>query len=406
MSFGFFRFKKELTDQEIERIVDSILARSEWPEPYPPDIGGRLDALSGRLDTLIRDVEGIRQGQAGAQPGWQDRLSALDGTAQRLAGCAEASRGGLDVLHQALKRQEDIQKALEQDQARSLQVLEQLQSCTAPQSGEQIEKLQSELKRYQGLYQQAADQLEQYKAQIQSIAAEAKHASEELKRWQGGYQALSQTLAARDEEIRQLQARLDRLEQKRPQDGPPASVPAPLAPISPKTLNVFLERVLDTDELDRFLAENNDGNGEKYQKMFERYKKDLRKRVEGLDADDDLESTLQSILAVIQDRLLKKVVAAASKGAQGGDPLETGLMERLHEYLKCMGLYPRDTIFVGKIADDGDFNDMEPIPARQAGGHRQREIVSIELYPYYLDFIDEDGEQNRVNTQGLMVVIA
>ena len=47
---------------------------------------------------------------------------------------------------------------------------------------------------------------------------------------------------------------------------------------------------------------------------------------------------------------------------------------------------------------------MECVRAEKADGAQPGEIVEVELYPYYINYIDKSGKRKRMHTQGVMAV--
>lgn len=175
--------------------------------------------------------------------------------------------------------------------------------------------------------------------------------------------------------------------------------------VSAGSLERVLSRICNPSPVDDFFM--NIPSDNVYKKLFERYKKNIRKCADRVSQEDDLEDTLNLISSVVQDDLLKRIVLPIYRGMKtGGAETEKKLLARINEYLQGIGFYTRDNIRVGQIMTDKDFDDMEFIRDDRGEGGRHGEITEIELYPYYLNYIDETGKREFVHTQGKMIVIA
>lgn len=156
--------------------------------------------------------------------------------------------------------------------------------------------------------------------------------------------------------------------------------------------------------MDQFFEQISPDNS--YKKMYERYKKKLRKCLEQAE-EDELEDILNAMISVIQSDLLKKIMVAIYRGKKGeSTELEDKLLQAVNHYLESIGFYTRDDIHVGDILKNEDFEDMEFIKDERTTGKKHGEITEIELYPYYINYVDEDGKKRKVHTQGMMIVIA
>ena len=143
-----------------------------------------------------------------------------------------------------------------------------------------------------------------------------------------------------------------------------------------------------------------------YKKMYERYKKSLKKCLENAEEDDEIEEILSSVVNVVQTDLLKKIIVAVYRGKKSADSeLEDRVLKAVNDYLESIVFYTRDTVCVGNILENKDFEDMEFIKDDQTVGKEHGEITEIELYPYYINYIDEEGEKRSIHTQGMMIVI-
>lgn len=208
-----------------------------------------------------------------------------------------------------------------------------------------------------------------------------------------------------------LRARIAELERKAPQLPSPKADPFRIVQNKDKVdvtkdrLQEVLAGFCDTSIIDGILEKVPDDDS--YKKLFQYYKKNIQKRIRQCDSEEELEDTLNQVLSVVQDSLLKKIVVALYRGIKmKQDGLERQLLDGLNKYLEANGFYIRDDLVVGRTIQEKDYDDMYLIKDDRAQGRTHGEITEIELYPYYLNFIDEEGDRKDVHTQGTMVVIA
>lgn len=144
-----------------------------------------------------------------------------------------------------------------------------------------------------------------------------------------------------------------------------------------------------------------------YNKMYQRYKNTLRKCMGAVTEDDEMEDIMESFVSVVYSDFLKKIMVAVYNGRKRGQSqFEDELLGAANRYLESAGFYTRDNIQVGDMLKDGDYEDMEFLKDESVQGKRKMEITEIELYPYYINYVDEEGEKRAVHTQGLMIIAA
>lgn len=158
-----------------------------------------------------------------------------------------------------------------------------------------------------------------------------------------------------------------------------------------------------TKPLDDFFAGVDTNHS--YHKIYQSYLRKLDKILEA-EAEVELEDFLGRILTLIYDALLKKLMVPIYRGRKSGEvEFENGLLSALNKYLSCAGVYTRTDMQVGSLMAEKDYEDMDMIYNSQTQGLPQGTITEIELYPYYIDYVDESGEKRQLHTSGRMMVI-
>ena len=175
--------------------------------------------------------------------------------------------------------------------------------------------------------------------------------------------------------------------------------------ITADNIEAFLENICNTEKIDALFTKVEEDNS--YKKMFARYKKNIGKCVDRFDEDDEIEDSLGNILNSVQSELLKKIVIAIYLGSRkGNSTFEKELLACINEYLSMNGFYTRNNIVIGDAMKEEDYDDMEFVKGEPVEGKSTGTIIEIQLHPYYLNYIDEDGNRQKIHTQGMMIVSA
>lgn len=326
---------------------------------------------------------------------------------------AAAGMECLPELRQSLQRVESALSALSQRAA------EPAPPTPAPRDDRELQRLQAELQRFQ--------------AERQTFAAELQRMQAENAQAQAAYKGLTAKNARLLSEQKDMQAELARLRDENerlrkaggglPKAAATEAVPAVAAaaetaavPANPyalggarmcfTTAEEVARRFGDTAPMDRFFADVDESS--LYRKIYARFRKRLDKALAQADEADELHELLATVFAqlVYNDLLKGLIVSAYRKQKNGEAALEARLLAAINEYLLAAGVYNRTDSRVGGQAAEQDFLDMQMIPDRQTKGLPKNTITEIELYPYYVDYQDEDGTRQSLCTQGVMVVIA
>lgn len=399
-----------------------------------PDICGLLRdiyGLSSKIDTKVDRIMSSgndRKSNQDMQAASQERIRAQlrDGFRETQATVSEVQDkfGEMQAQISVLQKERD-------DAARAIwsQILAQNQQMCA-KTDQLLGLLQERAggetshEAIQELLQRIAELENGIKAKEQQIHAlssenqETRRRSEELaksyRNLQANYERMKEDNRKLSSELAEAKLEIQKLQKST--SSPEFSRKAPPNPfLLTKNRSVFLYRaddikavadkmLSDTRSLDRFFENIEDGNS--YKKMFERFKKNLRKEIDKCEEDDELEDVMNSFVSVIDRDFLRKMMVALYRGRKAGNGgFEGKLLETVNSYLEEAGFYCRDGILAGNKVQNEDFEDMEIIKG-DIGAERHGEITEIEIYPYYVNYIDEEGTERTVHTQGRMIVAA
>lgn len=174
------------------------------------------------------------------------------------------------------------------------------------------------------------------------------------------------------------------------------------APVTMETFMEFTNALKDTSIIDKVLEASPDNA---YSKLLEKYKINIDKKLSRMDFDDDLRDNLDKIIRVIHEDLAKKIILGLYRAYKSNscDTLERNLLTSVVEYLRSNGFYSRSGIEIGNTISDDDYADMNVIVDKGSKGRSNNEIVEIMLYPYYVDYID-DNSLEQVGTEGMIAI--
>lgn len=259
---------------------------------------------------------------------------------------------------------------------------------------------------------------EEYENQLMALQNELNRSQEAHQEAEKNYQAekrktfdLSKKLVQSNDKISDLLSRMkDRaLEDMIKKDDTDAGSPFAISAnkekytITAGNVQIMVMKFANTSVLDRFFEKVPDHDS--YKKMYDSYQRNIRITARKFSAGADLEEVLEAFLAVVQEDLVNKMMEAVSRRIKAGNAqFEEKLLGVLNRYLESAGFYSRDEIEPGQMYKEESFKDMECVTADSADGREQGEIVEVEVYPYYINYIDKSGKRKRMHTQGVMAV--
>ncbi len=173
--------------------------------------------------------------------------------------------------------------------------------------------------------------------------------------------------------------------------------------ITAGNIQIMVTRFANTIVLDRFFESVPDYDP--YKKMYQRYQKDIRTTARQFTPKSELEDVLRAFVQVVQEDLIGKMVEALYRRMKSGKAeFEENLLSALNQYLEAIGFYCRDELRVGEIFREKDLDDMDCMEDNQTQGKEQGEILEIETYPYYINYIDKAGKRKKLHTKGMMTI--
>lgn len=175
--------------------------------------------------------------------------------------------------------------------------------------------------------------------------------------------------------------------------------------ITVNNLQNTISKFSNTAILDSFFESVSDNDP--YKKMYVGFVRSIRSEVRRFNVRGEIGDILHALVAVIQNELVNKMIVAIYRGMKTRkSDYEEQLLAAVNQYLESVGFYSRDSIQVGGLLKKEDYDDMEVIKGEKNEAKQQGEITEIELYPYYINYVDKGGRQRSVHTHGMMTVSA
>ncbi len=175
--------------------------------------------------------------------------------------------------------------------------------------------------------------------------------------------------------------------------------------ITVNNLQNTISKFTNTAILDSFFESVSDNDP--YKKMYAGFVRSIRNEVRRFNVRSEIGDILRSLVTVIQNELVNKMIVAIYRGMKTRkSDYEEKLLMAVNQYLESAGFYCRDSIQVGGLLKKEDYDDMEVIKGERSEGKQRGEITEIELYPYYINYVDKGGRQKSLHTHGMMTVSA
>ena len=286
-------------------------------------------------------------------------------------------------------------------------------------------------------------EIEELKKKISKQSDFLAKKNEEITKYKNKIEEQQEVVIAKNKEIEELKAKLqsiiapqtpesqidpDEVKPLKPDNENLFLIRTTCSPLSEEKVTEFMKAVQNTSGVDRVFVKFPDS---KYEKIWLRFKMDLTKRIKDISKDDDMETIATDILKPVDVHIINKMLIALYRGQcskqENRNSMEYELLKELNAYLSACGFYAKefrpgeqltddelllvDPIYVdGKteIQTNSEFSPMKLNLSDISDGNgkmfRSGTILEIILYPYFLDYIDEDGEVQHAQTEGKLVI--
>lgn len=141
----------------------------------------------------------------------------------------------------------------------------------------------------------------------------------------------------------------------------------------------------------------------RYLQKVERLAEKLPQEQKKWDEEEISEAVTEKIFSLLQKNLLTVLPVTIQRGYAAKPEFYGQLLTVFNQYLQQCSVYTRQPESQDYLAEaDYDFMQIQPLAAKtQADDGR---VDSIERLPYFLDYVDEDGERQHYQYDGQMYV--
>ncbi len=169
-----------------------------------------------------------------------------------------------------------------------------------------------------------------------------------------------------------------------------------------------IKKLRATHEIMAYLQESQSEQKGQYIKLLEKYNKGLEKFIDfdaTLEVEEETSEDLTADFAsLLEDKFINLFMVGLYRSLKYAKNEETelfakGFIEKINTYLRDNGIYTRN-IVVGNKLQDKDYEDMINIPRKTEIQEEHELITEVETLPYYVRFLDIDGEEEQICIKG------
>ena len=173
-------------------------------------------------------------------------------------------------------------------------------------------------------------------------------------------------------------------------------------------IKIELQKALNTDNIIQFLRQSPLENKQTYLSIFERYKKHVQKFIDKVDIDEDDEDIWENItedfFKIVQNDILSNFMIGIYRGIKNEKDIYEQFLNEVNKYLASCCIYTRYIHPNMKYTKD-DLNDMVPLKKETSDIEKDDYIDEVERLPYYIDYLNEDGEKEYFCYDGRFVIL-
>lgn len=173
-------------------------------------------------------------------------------------------------------------------------------------------------------------------------------------------------------------------------------------------IKIELQKALNMDNITEFLQQSSLENKQAYLDIFGRYKKNIQKFIDKLSVDEDDEELweilTEKFFKIVKNDILSNVMIGIYRGIKNNKKDYELFLREVNKYLNSCGIYTRyvhpDTKYT-----KNDLDDMVPLKKETSDLNKNDYIDEVERLPYYIDYLNEDGDKEFFFYDGRFVVL-
>lgn len=171
-----------------------------------------------------------------------------------------------------------------------------------------------------------------------------------------------------------------------------------------------LQKAFNTDNIIQFLQQSSLKNKQTYLKIFEKYKRDIQKFIDKVVIDEDDEeiwgNITEKFFEIVQKDILSNFMISIYRGLKNESDrsMYEQFLSELNKYLTFCCIYTRYIHPDVKYTKD-NIVDMELSQKETNDLEKNDYIDEVEQLPYYIDYLNEDGEKEHFCYDGRFVIL-
>lgn len=173
-------------------------------------------------------------------------------------------------------------------------------------------------------------------------------------------------------------------------------------------IKIELQKALNMDNITEFLQQSSLENKQAYLDIFGRYKKNIQKFIDKLSVDEDdeeiWENLTEKFFKIVKNDILSNVMIGIYRGIKNNKKDYELFLHEVNKYLNSCGIYTR-YIHPDMKYTKNDLDDMVPLKKETSDLNKNDYIDEVERLPYYIDYLNEDGDKEFFFYDGRFVVL-
>jgi len=179
-------------------------------------------------------------------------------------------------------------------------------------------------------------------------------------------------------------------------------------PCDRKQIPAQITKALNVDAIKKFLVDHDSEISKKFQRLINTHcnavKNLLNKlKLNELDDDELSETVTAKYFKLFHQMIFDNILVAVKRGLNDSDDFYRSFLPELNAYLEQCGFYTVNATS-GRKAEDADYENMSPQIIETSDKSLDKVIKDIERLPYRINYLDEFGEKNFFQYNGVMIL--
>ena len=179
-------------------------------------------------------------------------------------------------------------------------------------------------------------------------------------------------------------------------------------PCDRKQISAQITKALNVDDIKKFLVDNDSEISKKFQRLINTHCNALKNflnklKLNDLDDDELSETVTVKYFKLFHQIIFDNIIVAVKRGLNDSDDFYRAFLPKINAYLEQCGFYTVNSIS-GIKAEDTDYENMSPQIIETPDKNLDKIIKDIERLPYRINYLDEFGEKNFFQYNGVMIL--